>query len=539
MARKEDKVKTKEKGKDKAPDKKKEKKSAAASPGKDESGGRIRFSLRIKFSLAIIALVSIIIVTMAVYIVREESTMLREEIVNSAKRETEILANMAEDATKSKDELPLIAAMENLMKISSIRYAYVLDEDNIIRQNLDPRKNGFPMKESRITDVTKFPEGKRAIVMSEYQDTEDRSGIIYLFAKPIYHRVTNKREGTVVMGYSDRIIRQKVASITADIMFIAFIFVSISIIGSVVLSSVIIKPVRKLTEGAAEIGTGNLDYQIELKSSDELGRLAMEFNTMTQKLKKAKDMEIENRIMEEQIELAKEIQEGLNPMDFYNRNGVQIKGFTRAARGVGGDYFDYIDIDENMVGALISDVSGKGIPASLVMVMIRTVFTTYIKGNNVQCASVVRAINDSLSADFAIDKFATLFFMIYNRATGELSFSNAGHGPLFCYRSSSNNCSLTKLEGVPIGIMEDVEYNQAKVQLNVGDIVILYTDGVTEMRNESKDEYGRLRLQKMMIKNHEMDANELVEELVRDVDQFRGNAHPHDDMTMLVLKRTA
>ena len=101
-------------------------------------------------------------------------------------------------------------------------------------------------------------------------------------------------------------------------------------------------------------------------------------------------MGVESRVMEEQLELAKEIQEGLNPMGFYDKDGIQIKGFTRAAKGVGGDYFDYIDIDKNRVGALISDVSGKGVPASLVMVMIRTVFVSYISRKDVQCASVVR-----------------------------------------------------------------------------------------------------------------------------------------------------
>jgi sigma-B regulation protein RsbU (phosphoserine phosphatase) len=225
-------------------------------------------------------------------------------------------------------------------------------------------------------------------------------------------------------------------------------------------------------------------------------------------------------------------------MAFYNKDGVEIKGFTRAAKGVGGDYFDYIDIDGDRVGALISDVSGKGIPASLVMVMIRTVFVSYISRKDIQCSGVVKAINDSLSADFAIDKFATLFFMIYNRATEEIAFSNAGHGPLFCYRASLKACSLTKIDGMPIGIMEDVEYSQAKVKLSKGDIVVLYSDGITEMRNPEKEEYGRNRLQKLLMNNSDLNANDLVEKIVTDVDIFRREAAPHDDMTVLVLKRS-
>ena len=218
--------------------------------------------------------------------------------------------------------------------------------------------------------------------------------------------------------------------------------------------------------------------------------------------------------MEEQIEMAKEIQEGLNPTNFYEKGGIQLKGYTKAARGVGGDYFDYIDIDDDRVGALISDVSGKGVPASLVMVMIRTVFTSCMSRGDVDCASVVRAINDALDVDFAIDKFATLFFLIYDRKTGELSFSNAGHGPLFCYRASMNSCTITKLDGVPIGIMEDLEYKQAKVKLHPGDMVILFTDGVTEMRNEQGEEYGLHRLNMLIVDNHSLNAEDFVSLLV-------------------------
>ena len=162
-----------------------------------------------------------------------------------------------------------------------------------------------------------------------------------------------------------------------------------------------------------------------------------------------------------------------------------------------------------MVGALISDVSGKGIPASLVMVMIRTVFSTYVKGREVNCAKVVRAINDSLSADFAIDKFATLFFMIYDRRTGELAFSNAGHGPLRCYRALHNAITVSKLEGVPIGIMEDVDYKQAKAVLN---IATSWSSTRTGYGNAERvaGGYGYARLQKLLVENHELNANDMV-----------------------------
>jgi sigma-B regulation protein RsbU (phosphoserine phosphatase) len=504
-----------------------------------DAGPKIRFGLRLKFTLAIIALVSLVIITMTLYFIRLESGTLRNEIIKFAEREIEHLTNTAQESISAKDELALIAAVKNVQKITSIKYVYIFDNNNRIIQNFEPEKNGTLLEDDERTRKAKAYEAAEKPLMIDYPAPAG-DGVIYDFSKPVLHTFFKNRIATVRMGFSDKIIRDEIALMTRNIMIIAVGFLAISILGSFLLSSVTIRPIKKLSEGAAVISTGDLDYKIGINTSDELGLLAHEFNVMTEKLKKAKDKEIESRILEEQLELAKEIQEGLNPMGFYEKNGLQIKGFTRAAKGVGGDYFDYIDINDMSVGALISDVSGKGVPASLVMVMIRTVFTNSVRHNRrIDCATVVRSINDALSAEFAIDKFATLFFMIFNRETGELSFSNAGHGPLFCYRAALNRCTVTKLDGVPIGITDDVDYEQAKLLFNPGDIVVLYTDGITEMRNEAKEEYGRLRLQNLLIDNHGLNAQEIVEKLVADVDMFKGTASQHDDMTTLVMKRVS
>lgn len=515
----------------------KKKSATSASPAR---APKVRFGLRWKFSLAIIALLTMVIVVMTYYFIKMESDTMKTDIIKMAEREIEHLTNTAQESISAKDELTLLAAVKNIQKVPSIKYVYIYDTSNRIIQNFDPAKNGTLLENDDITKRASAYSATDTPLMLDYPDPLERSGIIYDFSKPVMHTLYKNRIATVRMGFSDKIIRDEILRVTRNIMIIAVFFLLAGIFGSLVLASITLKPIKKLSEGAAVIGTGDLDHKIDIRRSDELGLLAHEFNVMTEQLKRAKDMEIQTRIMEEQLELAKEIQEGLNPMGLYSKNGLEIKGFTRAAKGVGGDYFDYIDIGDSSVGALISDVSGKGVPASLVMVMIRTVFMNLIKNNrNVDCATIVRNINDALSADFAIDKFATLFFMIYNRDNGMISFSNAGHGPLFCYRASLKKCTITKLEGMPIGITEDVEYPQARVRFNTGDVVVLYTDGITEMRNEQKEEYGRTRLQKLLMDIHELNAGEIVERIVADVDAFRGTASPHDDMTTLVMKRVS
>jgi sigma-B regulation protein RsbU (phosphoserine phosphatase) len=530
---------------------------------------RVKFSIKYKVSMAIIALVSIVIASFTFFTIKSESDLLEQQVFQFVERELVHLGNTA-GASIGIDDIALVNSINDLRQFSYIRYAYVLNKrnprreagganrDNVIIQHFDRNRKinpgdllddridrGFDEIVKKIQESEKKNPGDKKekaetrlkARVFKYDDPIDKSGKLYDFSLPVINRFTKTQIATVVIGLSDIVIRQEIEKMIKVIAPMSLAILALAIVGSVILTLLIIKPIRTISKGASIIGHGDLDHRIEIKSSDELGQLASEFNEMTAQIKDAKEKEIESRIMDEQLETAKDIQEGLNPMGYYNKKGIQIKGFTRAAKGVGGDYFDYIDIDENRVGALISDVSGKGIPASLVMVMIRTVFTTYVSRKGVDCSQVVSAINDSLSADFAIDKFATLFFMIYDRSTGELAFSNAGHGPLFCFRASKNACTNTKLDGVPIGIMEDVVYLQAKVKLAPGDIVMMYTDGVTEMRNAAKEEYGIDRVKKFLIDNNQANAEELVEKLVRDVDDFRGEVPPHDDETMLIFKR--
>lgn len=495
-----------------------------------------RFSIRFKLSIAVISMVSAVILVMTYYFVQTESNILKKSILQSAEREIFHLDTIAVESLSSGDDLPLISAVSNLKNLNYVKYVYVLDLNGEITHSLDQESLGKSMTDANVKKILEYSDATKALLIT-IPDLSFARGEVYDFSLPVLHKVRGNRLATVRIGFSNKFIIQEIARVTQTIVMIAMGFLLFAILAILFVSKVIIQPVKKLTKGAAIIGKGNLDFKIDVKSRDEIGVLADTFNMMTSQLKEARDLEIESRIMQEQLDLAREIQEGLNPMGFYNKKGIQIKGFTRAAKGVGGDYFDYIDIDENRVGALISDVSGKGVPASLVMVMIRTVFVTSIKRKDIDCATIVRAINDSLSTDFAIDKFATLFFMIYDRSTGEISFANAGHGPLFCYRAKKKSCTITKLDGVPIGITDAFDYEQAKVKLEPGDFVVLYTDGVSEMRNMEKEEYGRNRLMDLVIANSSLNAKEIVDKIVDDVLTFKSEAPQHDDMTTLVFKR--
>lgn len=499
---------------------------------------KIRFGLRFKFFLTIILLISFVLVTMSSVMIRRDSTMLENQVINSVSRELSHLHNTAQESI-GVDELVLSTALNDLKTLDYLVYVFVLDARGDVLQYFDKRAEriiGAPLEDNVARDIEARKNSPDEKIV-EYPDPLDSGGDIYDFSRSVLNPVNNRGIGFVIIGLSDSIIRSEIFDSIKIISLISLLFFALSVVGAIILSGTTIKPIKQLSEGVMIIGSGNLDYEIKVNSSDEIGALAQEFNIMTAQIKTAKNKEIENKLMEEQLAMAKDIQEGLNPMGYYHKDGVQIKGYTRALQGVGGDYFDYIEIDENRVGALISDVSGKGIPASLVMVMIRTVFMSYITRPDIDCAGVVTAINNSLSTDFAIDKFATLFFFIYDRKTGELAFSNAGHGPLYCYRAKQGVLTSTKLDGMPIGIMDSVDYVQAKVKIEPDDMVIMFTDGISEMRNAAREEYGLERIGKMVCDKHNLSAEEFVDNLITDVDKFKGEMNAIDDMTLLVFKR--
>jgi serine phosphatase RsbU (regulator of sigma subunit) len=502
---------------------------------------KVRIGMRVKLSAAMILTTAATIAVMAFYFINSQSDLLLKTSMQSAERETVHLTVTAREAISTSDELTLLSAVESAKKLESVKYCFILDASGVVIQSTDADALGSVLADEITLKALAFTVlGNSSILTQKSNDPTDKRLYLYDFSSPVMDKLTGKKRiGTVRLGISDAIIQQEIQRITKILALITAGFILGAMVVALFFASLTTRSVKVLSDGVNMIGQGNLDYKIKIKSRDEIGVLADQFNHMTSQLKEAQSKEIESRIMEEQLEVAKDIQEGLNPMSFYNKSGIEMKGYTRAAKGVGGDYFDYIDIDEHRVGALISDVSGKGIPASLVMVMIRTVFVTALRQDpkKISCAKIVSSINQSLSADFAIDKFATLFFMIYDRERGMISFSNAGHGPLFVYRVDSNKCTITKLDGMPIGVMDDAEYRQAEVAFNPGDIVVLNTDGVTEMRNNKKEEYDRNRVQQFIIKNHALSAEKIVEGLVTDVDAFKGDANQHDDMTLLIMKR--
>ena len=510
---------------------------------------RIGISLRWKVMGLILSLVTMVIVVIGFIVADQEKELLEKQVYDNATREAQSIVYLDSRAIISQDDLVILDSLNNLNGLEGFVYGRVVDarsRTNIVElyhKDYNERSEKLkPLwKEILEPQWSKVSHKEKDKVLYEEKPLPDGGGIeLLLFHLPIYHPFVPKNPpllGIVQIAFSDAFIQNKIAESRLRLLLLGAIFWVVGIAASVLMAQFIVKPINILSEGAKVVGEGNLDHQLPDLGEDELGKLARQFNAMTDGLKVAEKAKAESLVFNEQLKQAQEIQEGMNPNYFLKEKGYQVKGFTRAAKGVGGDYFDFHKLEDGKLAALISDVSGKSISASLVMVIIKTVVSTFFKiFKEVRSDIITKTINRVMCGETHIDKFATFFFVIFDPTTKELEFTNGGHGPLFLYRAKDNICTLTTLPGLPMGIDEDNEYSLAKISLNSGDMVVFFTDGINEARDPEKNEYGNIRLGEKIVELSDKSAEEIVDNLVKDLDGFMQDADQHDDMTLVVVK---
>ena len=242
--------------------------------------------------------------------------------------------------------------------------------------------------------------------------------------------------------------------------------------------------------------------------------------------------------LENELDVASRMQQSILPTVFPELPGFQVFGHMEAAREVGGDFFDVVNLEGGRVGLTIADVSGKGVPAALFMMSSRTL----MKGAAIGMADPAKAVaevNDLLEADNEAAMFVTLFYSVLDPETGTLHYANGGHNPPLIVRPGGASTLLPMTGGVALGVMPDFPYRQESVVLEPGDIAVMYTDGVTEAMNAENEEFGVERLQAVFEERRPEDAREVSEAVFDAVHAFAGDTPQSDDITCLILAREA
>jgi len=342
------------------------------------------------------------------------------------------------------------------------------------------------------------------------------------------------------------------ASLFATLFWLVFGFFCIielfAMVIGVRLTRTITAAVHALYLGTERIRVGDFSHRIEVRGNDQLAGLSTSFNHMTEDLERLVQVAKEKERLQSEIEIAREVQNQLFPKSLPSSETLRLAAECRPARLVSGDYYDYMAIGTKLAVA-IGDVAGKGISAALLMATVQSSMRTQLRacqavaagaGNGgtsagFSAADLVSRLNQQLFAFTAPEKYATFFFSVYDDATGLLTYTNAGHLPPVLVRGGST--SRLDVTGTVVGAFSFAEYGESTIQLEPGDLLACFTDGITEPENEFGEMFGEDRLTDVIVKHATCESGEIIAAVMDSVRNWTGSPELQDDMTLLLARR--
>jgi serine phosphatase RsbU (regulator of sigma subunit) len=244
---------------------------------------------------------------------------------------------------------------------------------------------------------------------------------------------------------------------------------------------------------------------------------------------------LEKRLMEEQITIARDIQRELLPSEIPLLDDFLISASSKSAKQVGGDFYDLIPLPDRKYVALIGDVAGKGIPASLLMSMTKSLLKARILTSS-DLPKVFREINIYLTNETPAEKFVTGQAILIDQVRKRIGIVNAGHGPLLVYRAATDDFEELDADGIALGILCDAEYRLLETTYDSGDILLMYTDGLSEAMSPSRELFGTSRIKQIIRQNPGIQPSILLEELYSAILKHADGKPQHDDTTVIVIK---
>ncbi len=402
-------------------------------------------------------------------------------------------------------------------------------------QNYEDLKEYYDQLMKEAYERVKASAESNKLIMTVYSDGSDETELGYvkgrklddssylMFSRP-FSMVFAHRTGTLLW--------------TSIMVFV--LLVVLYLVVANLLRKVVIKPVDNTNASMAKIMCGNLDEMVSEVGSVEFASLSAGINSTVDALKTLID-EAERR-NERDLATARAIQIGALPKSFPafpDNQKVDLYAAMDAAKEVGGDFYDFFEIDERTVGFLIADVSGKGIPGALFMMAAKAEIQNYL-ASGMEPAKAIASANAYLCANNEAGMFVTVWAATLDWTTGELTYVNAGHNfPLLRHGQGGEWEWLKKKCGLFLGTFDTAKYRQETLVLEPGDELLLYTDGVNEAFNIAEEEYGNDQLEEFLVAHSNMRPQELVTVLRDDVARWAEGAEQSDDVTILVVEYDA
>ncbi|MDQ3916955.1 MAG: SpoIIE family protein phosphatase [Acidobacteriota bacterium] len=360
----------------------------------------------------------------------------------------------------------------------------------------------------------------------------------------------------------------------------AFLFLELlAVFSAAWMTRAVTGTVHKLYRATESVRRGDFSHRIRTRSRDQLGELALAFNDMSAEIEALLNERVERERLEREIEIAAEVQAQLFPRSTPALQTAEVAGECRAARGVAGDYYDYIEAAPGLVAFALGDVAGKGLSASLVMSNLQAALRAQVAiiserlrllagrgaasvaggqasaaaaaaevgqslqmpcgvtGVDTSCAvaNMVESINEQLCHSTDTNRFATLFLALYDERTRELRYTNAGHNAPVLVRAGGAVERLTT-GGTVVGAFNFVEFEEGRTTLSAGDLLVLFSDGLTEARSRAGEEFGEPRLVEFVAARSGETVNNIRQEIFDEIDRWTGEAEREDDQTLVILK---
>jgi sigma-B regulation protein RsbU (phosphoserine phosphatase) len=252
----------------------------------------------------------------------------------------------------------------------------------------------------------------------------------------------------------------------------------------------------------------------------------------------------EQESLQREMDIARQVQEGLLPQTFPSASTLECSAICRPANSIGGDYYDFLQLDRNKIAIAIGDVSGKGISSALLMSNLQAMLRSHLFFDHETLDQSIIDVNNLLCLSTGKNKYATFFCAVYDETSRYMTFVNAGHNPPFWMRPKSNiqngpsDIRVLRLQttGTVLGLFSNSVYHQTTVNLQTGDVVVCFTDGVTEARNPNDEEFGEENLSRLVQDNLQLSANQLADLILERIHDFAGGAVQYDDLTFIILK---
>jgi sigma-B regulation protein RsbU (phosphoserine phosphatase) len=316
---------------------------------------------------------------------------------------------------------------------------------------------------------------------------------------------------------------------------IFFILEGGAFITGVVLTRRITSAVADLYESTGYIRRGDFTHRVRVQRRDQLGVLGESFNEMTSSISELIEEQRKRQRLENEISIAREVQEQLFPQSIPQVEGVEMAAICRAARVVSGDYYDFIRLGPCKIGIAVADISGKGISAALLMASLQAALRSQaVSDADGSTAELVSRVNQHLFHNTSDDRYATFFYAVFDSSTNTLEYTNAGHcAPVFVADGK-----VTKLDvgGTVVGLFDEAVYESGTIKATPNSLLVAFSDGLIEPENVYGEEFGTQRFSDEILRHRDASPQRMAESLIDSAEQWAGTPEQADDMTVVVAR---